>query len=90
MSINSKIFDKDDDDNDVGVKESKGKRGILGRSGTLKRIGQTFKFFNLRTGKMEKFSGFAFSQESGAGRTIAAASEEDLLQVKRPEKAATK
>ena len=87
---NSKIFDKDDDDNDVGVKESKGKRGILGRSGTLKRIGQTFKFFNLRTGKMEKFSGFAFSQESGAGRTIAAASEEDLLQVKRPEKAATK
>ena len=44
-----------------------------------------FQTFNLRTGKMEKFSGFAFSQESSAGRTIATTSEEEL--VKKPEKA---
>lgn len=45
-------------------------KGVLGRSSTLKRIGKTFRLFNLRTGKMEKFSGFAFAQESGSGRTI--------------------
>lgn len=96
LNSNSKVFDDHEDDlyreNRTFEKrvQPKPKKGILGRSGTLKRIGQTFKLFNLRTGKMEKFSGFAFSQESGAGRTIATASEEELFHVKRPDKAVTK
>lgn len=91
LNSNSTVFGDEMDTENENVlehKQSKPKRGILGRSGTLKRIGQTFKLFNLRTGKMEKFSGFAFSQESGAGRTIATTSEEEL--VKKPEKAVTK
>lgn len=71
-------------------KQSKPKRGFLERSGTLRRIGKTFKLFNLRTGKMEKFNGFAFSQEGGAGRTIETAEDganEDDFVIKRPEKA---
>ena len=78
----SKVF-SDDKQFD---QQSKPKKGILGRSGTLKRIGQTFKLFNLRTGKMEKFSGFAFSQESGAGRTIPT-EEQSLAAVREPEAA---
>ena len=89
LTSNSKVFNDEYDDNNGHFKQSKPKKGILGRSATLKRISQSFKLFNLRTGKMEKFSGFAFSQESGAGRTILTRSEEDL-QLKRPEKAVTK
>lgn len=83
LKSNSKVF-SDDKDRD---QQSKPKKGIMGRTGTLKRIGQTFKLFNLRTGKMEKFSGFAFSQESGAGRTI---STEEHNAVREPEPALLK
>jgi hypothetical protein len=58
-------------------------RGILSRSKTLRRLKEKFKLFNLRTGRMEKLSGFAFAQESGAARTIPSASI-----VKKPEDAA--
>lgn len=77
-----------DQNQPITDQQTKPKKGILKRSGTLKRIGQTFKLFNLRTGKMEKFSGFAFSQESGAGKTIM--SEEDLHAVREPEPALIK
>ena len=63
----------------------KGKGILSGPSGTLRRFG---KLFNLRTGKMEKFSGFAFSQESGAGRTISTTEEE--FNVKKPDSAVLK
>lgn len=83
LKSNSKVF-SDDKDRD---QQSKPKKGIMGRTGTLKRIGQNFKLFNLRTGKMEKFSGFAFSQESGAGRTIPT---EEHNAVREPEPALLK
>jgi hypothetical protein len=58
------------DGDSPGAARVGGLKGLLGRSGTLKRLTKTFKMFNLRTGRMEKLSGFAFSQDSGAGRTI--------------------
>lgn len=66
----------------------KGKGILNGPSGTLRRLGKNFKLFNLRTGKMEKFSGFAFSQESGAGRTISTTEEE--FSVRKPDNAILK
>ena len=51
----SKVFS---DDKQVD-QQSKPKKGILRRFGSLKRIGQIF-----------NFSEFAFSSECGAGRTI--------------------
>ena len=78
-----------DDDCDFHPKPKR-ERGILGRSETFRRIGKSFKLFNLRTGKMEKFSGFAFSQESGAGRTIPTTETEESVfsNIKKPENAA--
>lgn len=87
LKSDSKVFLSDGNDDD---KHSKPKKGILGRTGTLKRIGQTFKLFNLRTGKMEKFSGFAFSQESGAGRTIPTEEDLQIGNLKKPENALIK
>ena len=72
-----------ENENVLEHKQSKPKRGILGRSGTLKRIGQTFKLFNLRTGKMENSAVSPFLRESGAGRTIATTSEEELVKRNR-------
>lgn len=87
LKSNSKVFS--DDKQELQQQQPKPKKGILRRSGTLKRIGQTFKLFNLRTGKMEKLSGFAFSQESGAGRTIPT-EEQNVAGVREPEAALLK
>lgn len=92
LKSNSKVFSDDkqlkNDQDQITDQQSKPKKGILGRTGTLKRIGQNFKLFNLRTGKMEKFSGFAFSQEGGAGRTIPTEEQNDATgAVKEPEPA---
>ena len=75
LKSDSKILSDEIPTNFDPPKKVKG--GLLRNSSALKRISRTFKMFNLRTGKMEKFSGFAFSQESGAGRTIP--TEEDLI-----------
>lgn len=78
LKSDSILFSEDQDQEST-------KKGILGRSKTLRRISR---IFNLRTGKMEKLSGFAFSQESGAGRTIPTRREEEMITVKKPEAAA--
>lgn len=83
LQSDSILFSEDQES--PGDQSHKGK-GLLHRSKTLQRIG---KIFNLRTGKMEKLSGFAFSQESGAGRTIPTREEDDRRAIKRPEKSAS-